>query len=177
MPESVTDRCTSAHEYILLFSKSQRYYFDYAAIQEPCVGSDKSSPRGSLGTVRPNAGRRSVNRTAFQGGAYTNNRAFDNIAVVENVAHGNVPNDTGLRRKRSVWRVATVGSKYNHYATFPPQLVEPCILAGSRLGGAVLDPFAGTGTVGVVAQANGRSSVLIDLVPDNVRICKDRLQQ
>lgn len=178
MPESVTDRCTAAHEYILLFSKSHRYYFDYAAIQEPCVGFDKSSPRGSLGTVRPNAGRRSVNRTVFRGGgAYTNNRAFDNMSVAENVVHGNVPNDKGLRRKRSVWHVATVGSKYNHYATFPPKLVEPCVLAGSRLGGMVLDPFAGTGTVGAVAQANGRSSVLIDVVPDNVRVCKERLQQ
>ena len=177
MPESVTDRCTAAHEYILLFSKSKRYYFDYAAIQEPCVGFDKSSPRGSIGSLRPNSGRRKGNRAAFRGGgAYTSNQAFNNASVIENAAHGNVPNDTGLRRKRSVWHVATVGSKYNHYATFPPQLIEPCVVAGSHPGGTVLDPFAGTGTVGVVAKANGREYALIDILPNNVRICEERLQ-
>lgn len=107
---------------------------------------------------------------------YTSNRAFDNMSVVENSAHGNVPNDTSLRRKRSVWHVATVGSKYNHYATFPPQLIEPCVIAGSRPGGTVLDPFAGTGTVGVVAKTHEREYALIDILPDNVRICKERLQ-
>lgn len=177
MPESVTDRCTTAHEYILLFSKSNRYYFDYAAIQEPCVGFDKSSPRGSIGSLRPNSGRRKGNRAAFRGGgAYTGNQAFNNAAVIENAAHGNVPNDTGLRRKRSVWHVATVGSKYKHYATFPPQLIEPCVIAGCRPGGTVLDPFAGTGTVGIVAKTHERGYALIDILPDNVRICKERLQ-
>lgn len=177
MPESVIDRCTNAHEYVLLFSKSERYYFDYAAIQEPCVGFDKTSPRGSKGALRPNAGRRKGNRTMFRGGgAYTSNQAFNNASVIDNAAHGNVPNDTGLRRKRSVWHVATVGSKYNHYATFPSQLVEPCILAGSRVGGTVLDPFADTGTVGAVAKANDREYVLIDILPDNTEICRERLQ-
>ncbi len=176
MPESVTDRCTSAHEYVLLFSKSKRYYFDYKAIQEPCVGFDKSSPRGSLGTLRPNAGRRKGNRKTFRGGgAYTSNQAFVNTAAAENETHGNTTNDTGLRRKRSVWHVATVGSKYHHYATFPSKLVEPCILAGSRPGGTVLDPFAGTGTVGVVAKENGRDYVLIDLSAENTAICRERL--
>lgn len=176
MPESVKDRCTTAHEYILLFSKSQRYYFDYVAIQEPCVGFDKSSPRGSLGTLHPNAGRRKGNRKTFRGGgAYTSNQAFVNGAAVDDTTHGNVPNETGLRRKRSVWHIATVGSKYHHYATFPTKLVEPCILAGSRVGGTVLDPFAGTGTVGVVAKANGRDYVLIDISAENAAICRERL--
>lgn len=153
MPESVKDRCTTAHEYILLFSKSKRYYFDYKAIQEPCVGSDKSAPRGSLGTLRPNAGRRAGNRNTPSG------------------------SDTDLRRKRSVWHIATVGSKYRHYATFPPKLVEPCIKAGCKECGVVLDPFAGTGTVGVVAKSSGRNYVLIDLLPQNVNICRERLQE
>lgn len=178
MPESVRDRCTNAHEYILLFSKSWRYYFDYKAIQEPCVGFNNDPPAGSKGTLRPNSRRRKGNRTTFRGGgAYTRNKAFINDMTVQNVSHGNVPNETGLRRKRSVWRIATVGSKYTHYATFPPKLAEPCVLAGCRMGGAVLDPFAGTGTVGVVANKSGREYVLIDLLPANADICRERLQQ
>lgn len=178
MPESVADRCTNAHEYVLLFSKSNRYYFDYAAIQEPCVGFDKSSPRGSVGMPRPNAGRRKGNRKTFRGGgAYTNNKAFDNTVAGDNATHGNAPNETGLRRKRSVWHIATVGSKYAHYATFPEKLAEPCVLAGCRKGGTVLDPFAGTGTVGVVANACGREYMLIDISEDNANICRQRLQK
>lgn len=177
MPESVKDRCTISHEYILLFSKSKHYYFDYKAIQEPCVGFDKSSPRGSLGALHPNAGRRKGNRKTFRGcGAYTRNQAFINNTSVENITHGNNPNETGLRRKRSVWHVATVGSKYRHYATFPTKLVEPCILAGCKEGGVVLDPFAGTGTVGAIAKANNRGYVLIDLSAENTDICFNRLQ-
>lgn len=176
MPESVKDRCTTVHEYLLLFSKSQRYYFDYSAIQEPCVGFDKSSPRGSLGTLHPNAGRRKGNRKTFRGGgAYTSNHAFVNDVAAENATHGNTTNETGLRRKRSVWYIATVGSKYHHYATFPTKLVEPCVLAGSKEGGIVLDPFAGTGTVGVVAKANNRGYVLIDISAENTAICRERL--
>ncbi len=177
MPESAADRCTNSHEYILLFSKSQRYYFDYKAIQEPCVGFDKSPPRGSFGAIRPNAGRRKGSRRTFRGGGvYTGGQAFVNDTTVENETHGNEPNNTGLRRKRSVWSVATTGSRYKHYATFPTKLVEPCILAGSREGGTVLDPFAGTGTVGVVAQANSRKYTLIDISAENTAICQERLK-
>ena len=177
MPESVTDRCTNAHEYILLFSKSRHYYFDYKAIQEPCVGFDKSSPRGSVGTVRANSGRRKGNRKTFRGGGvYTQKGSFNNSAGKENESHGNTPNGTGLRRKRSVWSVATVGSRYCHFATFPPKLIEPCILAGCRENGIVLDCFAGSGTVGVVAKEHNRNYVLIELSADYVGICRERLQ-
>lgn len=81
-----------------------------------------------------------------------------------------------MRRKRSVWNIPTVGSKYHHFATFPPKLVEPCILAGSKIGGIVLDPFAGTGTTGVVAAQHGREYVLIELSSENAAICHDRLE-
>lgn len=178
MPESVKDRCTTAHEYMLLFSKSQRYYFDYAAIQEPCVGFNNQPPAGSKGSIRPNSRLRKGNRKTFRGGgAYTGNQAFINDVAAENTSRGNAPNDTGLRRKRSVWHIATVGSKYHHYATFPTKLVEPCILAGSRTGGVVLDPFAGTGTVGAVAKANNRGYVLIDISAENAAICRERLEE
>ena len=177
MPESVKDRCTTAHEYILLFSKSQHYYFDYKAIQEPCVGFNNDPIAGSKGTLRPNTRRRKGNRKTFRGGgAYTSNQAFVNDTAAENATHGNSPNDTGLRRKRSVWHIPTVGSKYRHYATFPTKLVEPCILAGCRERGAVLDPFAGTGTVGAIAKANNRGYVLIDISAENTDICCERLQ-
>lgn len=168
MPESVKDRCTKAHEYIFLLSKSKKYYFDWEAIQEPCVGFDKSAPRGSQTWGHPNSGRRKGNRKIFVvgGGAYTNNASFDNSTDKQNETSGNVPNDKGLRRKRSVWSVATKGIKEAHFATFPKKIVEPCVLAGSRKGGTVLDPFAGSGTVGLVAKENERGFVLIELSPE-----------
>ena len=173
MPESVKDRCTTSHEYMLLFSKSSRYYFDWEAIQEPCVGFDKSSPRGSKGTLTPNAGRRKGNRRTFRGGgAYTNNATFDNSTDKQNNSKGNVPNDKGLRRKRSVWRVPTAAGSGTHFATFPPRLIEPCILAGSRPGGVVLDPFAGSGTTGKVAKSNKRDFVLIEISEEYTQICR-----
>lgn len=167
MPESVRDRCTKAHEYIFLLSKSSKYYFDHEAIKEPCVGFDKSSPRGSKGTLTPNAGRRKGNAKSFRGGgAYTSGRSFNNNAVIDRDTHGNAPNDTGLRNRRDVWTVATHGCKGNHFATFPAALIEPCVLAGSPHGGVVLDPFLGSGTVGMVSRDNGRSWIGIELNPE-----------
>ena len=178
MPESVRDRCTKAHEYVFLLSKSRRYYFDGEAIKEPCVGFDKSQPRGSKGSSRENAGRRKGNRRTFRGGgAYTRGQSFNNDAPTSAESHGNAPNETGLRRKRSVWHVSTTGSKETHYATFPTKLVEPCILAGSRSGGVVLDPFAGSGTVGVVAKSLGRGYALIELKSEYAEICRKRLNE
>ncbi len=170
MPESVTDRCTKSHEYIFLFSKSSQYYFDYKAIQEPAVGFDKSSPRGSKGTLTLNSGRRS-------GGAYTSGKAFDNSAESLRETHGNVPNETGLRRKRSVWSVSTVGSKEAHFATFPEKLIEPCILAGCPVGGIVLDPFLGSGTTAVVSERLGRNCWGIELNPEYVEMTKRKLKE
>lgn len=167
MPESVKDRCTKSHEYVFLLSKSRRYYFDYEAIKEPCVGFDKTSPRGSKGTLTPNSGRRKGNSKTFRGGGiYTNNRSFMNSASAERNSHGNKDNPTGLRNKRSVWTVATQGLKglgETHFATFPEKLIEPCILAGCPEGGTVLDPFAGSGTTGVVAEKNNRGFIMIDI--------------
>ncbi len=177
MPESVKDRCTTSHEYMLLFSKSTRYYFDWKAIQESCVGFDKSSPRGSKGTLTPNAGRRKGNRKTFRGGgAYTSGASFDNSTEKQNDSHGNSPNDKGLRRKRSVWRVSTAAGHSIHFATFPPKLIEPCVLAGSRPDGVVLDPFAGSGTTGKVAKANKRDFILIELSEEYAQICREQTE-
>ena len=167
MPESVRDRCTKSHEYIFLLSKSRRYYFDYERIKEPCVGFDKTSPRGSKGTLTPNSGRRKGNAKTFRGGGvYTNNKSFMNSYPAERNSHGNKENPTGLRNKRSIWTVATQGLKglgETHFATFPEKLIEPCILAGCPEGGIVLDPFAGSGTTGIVAIKNNRYYIMIDL--------------
>ena len=176
MPESVKDRCTKSHEYIFLLSKSKRYYFDAAAIKEPAVGFDNCPPAGSIGTLRPNSRRRKGNARTFRGGgAYTSNMAYDNSASVARQTHGNVENTTGLRNKRDVWSVSTRGFKGAHFATFPEKLIEPCVLAGCREGGVILDPFAGSGTTGKVAKDNGRAFIGIELNPEYGELAAKRM--
>lgn len=175
MPESVRDRCTRSHEYIFLLSKSRRYYYDYEAIREPCVGFDKSSPRGSKGTATPNSGRRKGNRKTFRGGGtYTKGQSFYNSTTVNNDSVGNTPNNSGLRNKRDVWSIATSGYKDAHFATFPPKLIEPCVLAGCPQGGIILDPFLGSGTTGEVAIKCGRRFIGIELNPMYARLAAER---
>ena len=176
MPESVKDRCTKSHEYIFLLTKSDRYYFDYEAIREPTVGFDNRPPAGSRGAATPNRRRRKGNAKTFRGGgAYTNHGSFDNSTDTERESHGNSENETGLRNRRSVWNVATQGYAKAHFATFPEKLIEPCILAGCRPGGIVLDPFIGSGTTAVVAEKNGRDFIGIDLNPDYTELSRERL--
>jgi DNA modification methylase len=132
MPESVTDRCTKAHEYLFLLSKNERYYFDSASLREPvseATIADGRQERGARGTK----------------GEYA--------AVDGNCGFAS----DGLRNKRSVWTVNTVPYSGAHFATFPPALIEPCILAGSRSGDTVLDCFFGSGTTGEVAGNLGRN--------------------
>lgn len=157
MPESVADRCTKAHEYVFHLSKSETYHFDAAAIAEPVVATKGNS------------------RTFRGGGVYTARRAFDNAGAVDRSSHGNTPNDRGRRNKRSVWSVPARPFSEAHFATFPPDLVEPCILAGCRPGGTVLDPFFGAGTTGLVANRLGRSCIGIELNPDYVEIARRRI--
>lgn len=150
MPEAVKDRPTKAHEYFFLLSKSQRYYYNHEAVKEPCVNGDTSPPRGSLGVVgNLNLGRRlkGNSKTFRGGGAYTRGQSFNNSVETERESHGNTPNMTGLRNKRTVWSIGPQPFKEAHFATFPPKLIEPCILAGCPINGIVLDPFMGSGTV------------------------------
>jgi len=156
MPESVRDRCTKAHEYIFLLSRSPRYYFDAAAIREPC---------GAKGNARTFRG----------GGAYTCGQSFQNSARVERESHGNKANGTGRRNKRSVWNISTAGFKGAHFATFPEKLAEPCILAGCPEGGTVLDPFMGSGTTGVVAKRLRRNFVGVEINPEYWQMATDRI--
>lgn len=188
MPESVTDRCTKAHEYLFLLSKSATYYFDAEAVAEPLAaasiarlpqdvvaqaGSERV-PGKTNGTMK--AVRSKGNRKTFRGGGvYTQGRSFDNDAVVANDSIGNEPNERDTRNRRSVWTVATTPFKEAHFATFPPALVEPCILAGSPPGGLVLDPFGGAGTTGMVADRLQRNAVLIELNPEYAALARRRI--
>ena len=167
MPESVTDRCTKAHEYIFLLSKKQKYYFDAEAIREPAQGFNNDPVAGSMGAFgRKQSRRRKGNSRTFRGGgAYTRNQSFDNSVTVERESHGNAENLSGLRNKRSVWATSTAQMKESHFATFPEKLIEPCILAGCPEGGTVLDPFMGSGTTGIVAKLNHRNYIGIEINP------------
>lgn len=153
MPESVRDRCTKAHEYIFLLSKGPRYYFDHEAIREQSV-----SAAGTAGNWKGNRDLGLPNgQTRF---------AKPNLG-------GSID---GKRNRRSVWTVATRPFKGAHFATFPPDLVEPCILAGCPAGGTVLDPFGGAGTTGVVAKKNGRHAILVELNPEYADMARDRIE-
>jgi DNA modification methylase len=188
MPESVRDRCTKAHEHLFLLSKSDSYYFDMDAIAEPLaassvarlaqdVGAQAGSDRVPGKTNGPmKAVRAKGNRKTFRGGGvYTQGRSFDNDAAPANDSVGNAPNERDTRNKRSVWTVATMPFKEAHFATFPPALVEPCILAGSRAGDLVLDPFGGAGTTGLVAHRLQREAVLIELNPEYAALARRRI--
>lgn len=148
MPESVTDRCTKAHEYLFLLAKSERYYYDAEAIAEPATGRDPGNLPEHKYDGQPRQDTK-ANLTA--------------IGPREN------------RNRRSVWTVPTKPFSGAHFATFPPDLIAPCILAGSRPGDVVLDPFGGAGTTGLVADRLGRDATLIELNPEYVGIAERRL--
>ena len=151
MPESVRDRCTKAHEYIFLLAKSERYYFDADAIAEAATGEKP-------GNVRPTKGARTADE---------HHRTAANL-------HAIGPRES--RNKRSVWTVTTQPFKEAHFATFPPALIEPCILAGCPAGGTVLDPFGGAGTTGLVADRHGRNAVLVELNPEYAAMAERRIR-
>ena len=159
MPESVTDRPTKAHEYIFLLSKSAKYYYDAEAIAEP------------LGTM-PNAQSRGPKDTPLERGPREagNTGLHDTAMRMRN-------GDKTTRNKRSVWTIATYPVKDAHFATYPPDLIEPCILAGCPDGGMVLDPFTGSGTTGLAAIRHGRQFIGIELNPAYIEIAEKRLQE
>ena len=131
----------------------------------------------TISTRRPSGSRAEKGnaRTFRGGGAYTGGRSFQNSARVERESQGNNANSTGSRNRRSVWSIATGQFKAAHYATFPERLVEPCILAGCPEGGTVLDPFAGSGTTGVVAKRLRRHFVGVEINPDYWQMATDRI--
>ncbi len=158
MPESAKDRCTKSHEYIFLLTKSQRYWYDQEAIKEQATSDeDANTFRGGSYTEGDVGPRKKIGNRKRGVPPRHSAYASSDRSSLDDVGRG------GLRNKRSVWTVATVPSGDAHFATFPPSLIEPCIKAGCPLGGTVLDPFGGTGTVGLVADRLGRNSLLIEL--------------
>ncbi len=185
MPESVTDRPTSAHENIFLLAKSERYYYDHASVKEARASDEDAN--------------------GFRGGAYVGGN-IDNNATGKRTAVGNKRvmrsretessarppasrphkglsafeaengRQYGSRNLRNVWTVATQPFSEAHFATFPPSLIEPCIKAGCPAGGTVLDPFGGAGTTGLVADRLGRNAVLIELNPDYAAMARRRIE-
>lgn len=151
MPESVQDRCTKAHEYIFLLSKSAKYYYDNEAIKEDSAESSKDrlnqDIKNQKGSIRvPGKTNGTMNAVGGE-----------------------------KRNKRSVWAVATQSYSEAHFATYPPELIKPCILAGCPEGGTVLDPFGGSGTTAQVASNLNRNAILCELNPEYVEIAKGRL--
>jgi DNA modification methylase len=172
MPESVRDRCTKAHEYIFLLSKSPKYYFDSEAMKEPAKYPFDN--RGARADSRAGTSMNSVGgKTGIRFGG---NKYGDSDDPKHSTKSGNEYVATGTRNKRSVWSVTTRPFKGAHFATFPPALIEPCILAGSPRGGVVLDPFFGAGTTGLVAQRHNRKWIGCELNPEYAAIAQARIE-
>lgn len=189
MPESVRDRCTKAHEYIFMLSKGPRYYYDANAIKTPpseallkqiaegYAGQDTKNfadggAQSASGTkARIIAGARAkIDKQRGHGKRHAGfNERWDAMSKHEQMSLG--------ANKRSVWTVSTKPFKGAHFATFPPDLIEPCILAGCPAGGTVLDPFGGSGTTAGVAVKHGRKAILCELNPDYVRFMDERVEK
>jgi DNA modification methylase len=181
MPESVTDRPTRSHEYVFLLAKSPRYYYDAAAIREPSAtevptrepdanGSTITGAphsRHSLGEAIPAKQRRQDKQRGHSRRHAGFNERWDRMTKAEQCALG--------RNKRDVWTVPTSPFPEAHFATYPPALIEPCILAGCPEGGIVLDPFNGAGTTGLVALRHGRRYIGIELNPEYVSMSERRI--
>lgn len=169
MPESVRDRCTKSHEYIFLLSKAERYYFDAAAISEPNLQNIEAQ-KGSDRQPGKTNGPMKAALPRFGGEKYGNNTTPE-----ARTKSGKVYAPTLRRNKRDVWTVSTSGFRGAHFAVFPEKLIEPCILAGCPEGGTVLDPFAGSGTTGVVAKRLGRDFIGCEINPDYAQMAADRI--
>ena len=148
MPESVRDRCTKAHEYIFLLSKSKKYYYDNEAIKEPV--------KQDWGTRNRVNGKYHNSGTGLQ-------------------PHSGLTKSYTTKNKRSVWSITNKPYKHAHFATFPPDLIEPCILAGSREGDIILDPFMGSGTTAMVAKEHNRYYVGCELHEEYGELIQQRM--
>jgi DNA modification methylase len=165
MPESVRDRCTKAHEYVFLLSKSERYFFDSEAMKEPAVST---APPG-------NKTHRSATAHAEGDEKHRTKAGLSDFAARARAkAEAGEPE---TRNRRSVWSIATRPYKGAHFAVFPPALVEPCILAGSRPGDIVLDPFMGSGTTAAEAWRLGRQYLGCELNPAYEPLQQERIER
>jgi DNA modification methylase len=194
MPESVTDRPTKSHEYIFLLTKSRDYFYDAEAILEPCSESTHArlsqNVQAQIGSERANGGAKTngnmkaVARKSWKGSNFDNKRDLERHPNVgKNRVKDNMSMDSALaimpekRNKRSVWTVPTFSFSDAHFATYPPDLIKPCILAGSKVGDTVLDPFSGSGTTGQVAGELGRNFIGCELYEKFLPMIERRTSQ
>lgn len=172
MPESITDRPTKAHEYIFLLAKSESYFYDAEAIKEKA--GNNTHPRRAK-NFRPSGWANGSDHSAI---AHQTAKTHRKCAAATSGVKQNKSFDDAMcemveyRNKRSVWTVPSRPYKEAHFATYPPDLIKPCILAGSRPGDVVLDPFGGSGTTGMVALELGRSAILIELNPEYAKLAE-----
>ena len=159
MPESVRDRCTKSHEYIFLLSKNVKYYYDHEAIKEDSVFTNSKGEIGKANSTK-NIGKNVLDKEGFE-----IRDGLKNMGVYLK------------RNKRSVWTITTKPFKGAHFATFPKDLIEPCVLAGCPKGGTVLDPFGGSGTTGIVAAQHNRNAVLLELNQEYIDLAKARIEK
>lgn len=205
MPESVTDRPTRSHEYIFLLAKSEKYFCDMEAVKESAICGHPSGngykrnarlsyqdERGARGSdeqwkPRPAGGWHQGSRGSQEGATAPRDKRVRPSAVKGSFnGKTEAMADTGqnafravteMRNLRDVWTVDTQPFPEAHFATFPPRLIEPCVIAGCPIGGAILDPFAGAGTTGLVAKKHGRNFIGIELNPAYVAMAEKRLAQ
>lgn len=202
MPESVTDRCTKSHEYIFLLSKQAKYYYDHEAIKTQIkdstvqrmlqqIDQQKGSSRvpgktnGTMKAVGPGRNPSPHDTRGGNQGSSTGIKAYKHRGNGDqNItghsgnfdSNGNLIGD-GMANKKSVWTVSTKPFKEAHYATYPQELIEPCIKAGCPENGIVIDPFAGSGTTGIVASKLGRNFILIEMSPESANIARRRFEK
>lgn len=201
MPSSVRDRTTPAHEMIYLLSKSARYHWDFEAMQEAASPNTHARTAGKNSGVNvdrvpvskkikvPGAwdlgpgGHGTIHRGGRTSATYVDmpgvtpkSAPEDSLVKAKGSFHATTTEVLPFRNKRSVWTVASAAFAEAHFATFPPALIEPCILAGCPAGGTVLDPFGGSGTTGLVADRLGRDAILIELNPEYAAIADRRLR-
>lgn len=174
MPESVTDRPTKAHEYLFLLSKSPRYFYDADAVKERAIATNPGEIDG--GAQREADGSKANDGRNYRAPRFGREKYGDNGASQHRTKSGKPYEFTGYRNKRTVWTVPSQPFKGAHFATFPPKLIEPCILAGSKTGDTVLDPFSGSGTTGMVALRHNRSYIGLELSPEYVAMSRDRIR-
>ena len=176
MPESVRDRCTKAHEYIFMLTKSARYWYDAEAVMEPAIYFDddrigraqtnhKRMPTDRVSGIRPRIDKQRGHSRRHAGF----NDRWDEMERNEQCS--------GFRNKRSIWTIATKPYREAHFATFPPEIPELCIKAGCPSGGVVLDPFFGAGTTGMVAKQLGRDFIGIELNQKYCEMAERRIAQ
>jgi len=186
MPESVKDRPTSCHEKIWLITKSKKYYYDAEAIKEPItdttairllqknIDNQEGSSRAN-GGMKSNGNMKAMGRKKFDKNMGGSGTSFVDHSGYKKADGTYMINPT--RNKRNVWTVTTKPFKGAHFATYPKDLIEPCIKAGCPENGTILDPFGGSGTTGIVAALNNRNAILIELNQDYIDIANKRINK